>query len=304
MKFGYAIAAAAMLVGLVTGQAGASGQIFAVDQPAPLLPYSDKPAVSAFNGKFEAAYLWTRVDGAGSSDGLQVAGALTFPLGNRFGLQVDGGVGRIGGGATAFGVGAHLFWRKPETALLGMYGDFQRISALDISSWRVAVEGELYLGRFTLEGLAGAERVDAAGLAGTDFIGEAIAAYYFADNFRIHGGAGYRFERAFARIGAEAMLPFAANNVALFADGTFAEHATTVRAGVRVYFGQAGKSLLARHREDDPGIRLFDAMPASGRSPSKSPPADIDDGSGEGSGEIDWDFLCQIAPTATECFGR
>lgn len=257
--------------------AHAADPVFTVDQPQTLLPYQHKPAVSAFNGKFGAAYVWSRTDGAGSSDGLQAAGAISFPLGHSFGLQVDGGLARVSGG-TAGGIGAHFFWRRPETALVGVYADFQRNGGQDYSTWRVAAEGELYFERFSLEGLAGAETVRADNFRETYFSGEALAAFYVTDNVRIHGGVGHRFDETFGRIGAEAILPFAANNVALYADGTFGSDTTTIKAGLRVYFGQRSKSLIDRHREDDPKIRLFDGAPtldvrgrADGDLPSTDP---------------------------------
>ncbi len=260
MMLRHILAGAWAVLCLCSSIAHAADALHAIDQPQPLLPYQHKPAVSAFNGKFEAAYVWSRLDGAGSSDGLQAAGAVSFPLGHSFGLQIDGGLARVSGG-TAGGIGAHLFWRRPETALVGVYADFQRNGGQDYSTWRLAAEGELYFGRFSLEGLAGAETVRADNFRETYFTGEAIAAFYVTDNIRIHGGVGHRFDETFGRIGAEAILPFAANNVALYTDGTFSSDATTIRAGLRVYFGQRGKALIDRHREDDPKIRLFDGAP-------------------------------------------
>ncbi len=278
MLLRHVLAGAGSVLFFFSPLAHAADPVFTVDQPQPLLPYQHKPAVSAFNGKFEAAYVWSRLDGAGSSDGLQAAGAVSFPLGHSFGLQIDGGLARVSGG-TAGGIGAHLFWRRPETALVGVYADFQRNGGQDYSTWRVAAEGELYFGRFSLEGLAGAETVRADSFRETYFTGEALAAIYVTDNIRIHGGVGHRFNETFGRIGAEAILPFAANNVALFTDGTFGSDATTIRAGLRVYFGQRGKSLIDRHREDDPKIRLFDGFVASATDGST--------GGEAGTGEID-----------------
>lgn len=274
MGLRHVLAGAWTVMLFVSSIAHAADPVFTIDQPQPLLPYQHKPAVSAFNGKFEAAYVWSRLDGAGSSDGLQAAGAVSFPLGHSFGLQIDGGLARVSGG-TAGGIGAHLFWRRPETALVGVYADFQRNGGLDYSTWRLAAEGELYFGRFSLEGLAGAETVRADTFRETYFTGEALAAFYVTDNVRIHGGVGHRFDETFGRIGAEAILPFAANNVALYTDGTFGSDTTTIRAGLRVYFGQHGKSLIDRHREDDPKIRLFDGAPPIHRVAN---PVNEDDG--------------------------
>ncbi len=284
MSIARVAAASAGAVLFAMSGAFAAGPVFTVDQPQFLAPYDERPAVSAFNGKFETAYVWSRAGEAGSGDDFSATGALAFPLGNRFGLQVDGGFAGLRGSAETFGVGAHLFWRRPETGLVGLYGDFHRVSGSDLDVWRLEVEGELYLGRFSLEGAAGAETVRGPGDRETYVSGEIVAAYYPTDDLRIHGGVGSRFDRAFARIGAEAILPIAANNVALFADGTFGEDLTTIRAGVRVYFGAGGKSLIARHREDDPAIRLF-ATPFPVNAPAAA--AGGEAGTGEGGGSED-----------------
>jgi opacity protein-like surface antigen len=257
----------ALLAGtmLASGLAHAADPVLVVDQQQFEARYEAKPAVSGINGKIEAIYGWYDIDGAGDDINLLAgAGAISVPITNAFGLQVDGALGRYSGAgdATGYGVGAHLFWRNPDLALVGLYGDYQRVSDFDVTTWRLGVEAELYLDRISLEGFAGAERVDFAVGDETYFSGEAIAALYLTDDFRIHAGAGHRFDELFGIVGAEAMLPFGANNIALFTDGTFSEDATSVRAGVRVYFGEAGKSLKARHREDDPKIRLLDPIPA------------------------------------------
>lgn len=250
-----------MAVALAT-TAYAADPVLVVDQQQFEARYESKPAVSGINGKIEAAYTWYDIDGAGDVDLVSGAGAISIPIGHSFGLQVDGGVGRYsnGGDATAYGVGGHLFWRNPDVALVGVYGDYQRTSDLDASSWRLGVEAEMYLDRVSLEGFAGAEQLDVGGNEETYFTGEAIAALYVTDDFRVHGGVGHRFDETYGIIGAEAMLPVGANNIALFADGTISEDTTMVRGGLRVYFGEGGKSLKARHREDDPKIRLFDPI--------------------------------------------
>lgn len=240
----------------------AADPVLVVDQQQFEARYESKPAVSGINGKIEAAYTWYEIDGLDDIDLWSGTGAISVPIGHRYGLQIDGGVGRFSGNgsATAYGVGAHLFWRNPDLALLGLYGDYQRVSDVDAQSWRLGVEGELYFDRISLEGFAGAEQLDLGSADETFFSGEAIAALYVTDDFRIHGGVGHRFDETFGIVGAEHMLPLGANNVALFGDGKFSGEATAIRAGVRVYFGEEGKSLQARHREDDPKIRLFDPV--------------------------------------------
>src|SRR5215212_6548147 len=103
---------------------------------------SSRPAVSGVNGKLEA------FGGEFDDNSLgAVAGSITFPLSQRYGLQVDGLAGSWDGDGI-YGIGAHLFWRDPSQGLLGVYADHVRwegFGGKEVS--RVAVEGELYLGR-------------------------------------------------------------------------------------------------------------------------------------------------------------
>ncbi len=266
------------IVAVLGSAAYAADPMLVVDEQQFEARYEAKPAVSGINGKIEAAYNWYDIDGVDDVDVWTGAGSISVPLGHSLGLQIDGGIGRYsnGGDATGYGVAGHLFWRNPDMALVGLYGDYQRISDLDASSWRLGVEAELYLDRISLEGFAGAERVETVIGDETYFAGEALAAFYVTDDFRVHAGAGHRFDELYGIVGAEAMLPFGGNNVALFTDATFSENVTAVRGGVRVYFGEAGKSLMARHREDDPKIRLFDPLVGDFFAPGdgeKEPPS-------------------------------
>jgi hypothetical protein len=240
----------------------------AADAPANFEEKFDgvQPAVSAINGKIEAAYTYIDVDNVGDTNMGDLAGSIAYPVGERFGLQFDAGVATANDLGTGFGAGLHAFWRNPETALLGFYGDVVRYDTdfgPDITTWRYGAEAELYLDRVSLEGFVGGDTIDAGGSNESFFSAEAMAAFYVTDDFRLHAGVGHRFDDTFGRIGAEAMLPFASRNVALFGDGTFGDDVLTARAGVRVYFGEAGKSLKDRHRQDDPRIRLFDVFGGS-----------------------------------------
>jgi hypothetical protein len=253
---------------------------FAADAPASFEEKfaGVKPAVSGINGKIEAAYTYVDVDNVGDTNMGDLAGSIAFPVGERFGLQFDGGVATANDLGTGFGAGVHAFWRNPDTALLGFYGDVVRYDTdfgPDVTTWRYGAEGELYIDRFSLEGFVGGDTVDAGDFNDTYFSAEAMAAFYVTDDFRIHAGVGHRFDETFGRVGAEAMLPFASRNVALFGDGTFGDDVTAARVGLRVYFGEAGKSLKDRHREDDPRIRLFDMFGGAFESGdnAKTPPS-------------------------------
>ncbi len=222
-----------------------------------------QPAVSAINGKIEASYNYVDIDGLGDDDAGSVAGAISFPVGERFGIQVDGGLAGGGDVGTSYGVGIHAFWRDPSVALLGFYGDVVRADTdfgPDITNYRFGAEGELYLDRVSVEAFVGGDHTDAGDFEETYFSAEALAAFYVTEDIRLHAGIGHRFDDTFGRVGAEALLPFASRNVAVFGDGTFGDDVTTARVGLRVYFGEPGKSLIDRHRQDDPRIRLFDVF--------------------------------------------
>lgn len=222
-----------------------------------------KPAVSGINGKIEAAYTYIDVDNVGDANMGDLAGSIAFPVGEQFGLQFDGGVATANDIGTGLGTAVHAFWRNPDTALLGFYGDvvhFDTDFGPNVTTWRYGAEAEVYLARLTLEGFIGGDTATADGNNETYFSADAMAAFYVTDDLRLHAGVGHRFDETFGRVGAEAMLPFAGQNVALFGDGTFGDDVAAARVGLRVYFGEAGKSLKDRHRQDDPRVRLFDVF--------------------------------------------
>lgn len=234
-----------------------------------------KPAVSGVNGKIEFGYLYLDFLG-GDADMIYGIGSFSAPIGHSFGIQVDAGLGRVDTrpDITLGGVGVHGFWRDPDQGLLGVYGHHLRASSAagDATAWQIGVEGEAYFERITIEAFAGADVVRSGGVSNTFFSGNLTAAFYVTDNLRIHAGVGHSFDETVGKIGAEAILPFAANNVAIFGDGSFGSDTQTYRVGLRVYFGEGGKSLKARHREDDPRSRLFDAIPTPAAAPAAAPP--------------------------------
>lgn len=241
-----------------------TAQVFAAD-PMIEIPQTLKPAVSGINGKLDLGYIYLDPDlNVGDFNGGYAIGSLSVPLGQRFGFQIDGGYGYLSGSPSdpqIGGVGGHLFWRDPDVALLGIYGHYAALdtdsAAGTVDTWRYGVEGELYLDRFSIEAFAGADTLDGNGGSDTTFNGEALAAFYATENFRIDAGIVHQFDETLGKVGAEVMLPFGANNTSLYASGTFG-NATTVKAGLRIYFGEAGKSLMGRHREDDPRSRILD----------------------------------------------
>jgi hypothetical protein len=200
------------------------------------------PAVSGVNGKVD-------VLGAdlNSENFWAASGSLSFPVTHSFGVQLDGMLADYSA-SPVWGTGGHAFWRDPEIGLLGVVGsraDFFNGTIVN----RYGIEGEVYLGQFTLAGTVGYQTGNSrhTGWGGLDL------RYYPINNLMLEvGGSAISGERA-GHIGFEWQpVPENASGLALFSDASIGtsdyDH---VMAGVRWYFG-ANKPLQSRHREDDP----------------------------------------------------
>tara|TARA_R110002124_G_scaffold281740_1_gene456365 strand:- start:4380 stop:5240 length:861 start_codon:yes stop_codon:yes gene_type:complete len=211
------------------------------------------PAVSGINGKiaFEGGMFDEEEFGV-------AAGSLSLPIGTRFGFQIDGMAGMrdeefVGGG------GGHLFWRNPDYGLLGVYGSYTQRDDFDGSVSRVGVEGEYYWSNWTAKALVGWEFLEADTdtivLESDDnFFAFSDISYYAADNLQLSVGHRYTNERNALALGVEYQLDqqVLASGVALFAEGRIGEDDYQAAwGGVRFYLGDS-KSLIRRHREDDP----------------------------------------------------
>ena len=176
--------------------------------------------------------------------------------------QADGAVGSfddelLGGGAL------HLFARDPSRYLLGLYGSYHTWDQMNV--WRAALEGELYIGQVTLEGIAGYESFDAPNfidgspvltLDDDHLFGQADAAYYITDDFKVYAGYRYINETSFGAAGTEYLIRGMEVPLALFARGDFGdENFNSITGGLRVYLSDdPQKSLIDRHRRDDPKV--------------------------------------------------
>jgi hypothetical protein len=230
------------------------------------------PAVSALNGKLSA------FGGVISDDeaAYGAVGAFSVPVGHSFGLQIDGMVGSADDDLF-YGVAGHLFWRDPAVGLLGFYasyakwdssttneleatpegpiplGSVQEVFGAEVG--KVGLEGEAYLGRFSLEGMVAYHFGDEEGVAGKGTI-----AFYPTDDLRLDVSVIHLDGPGFSGgLGVE-WAPAAAGGLALFADASIDE-GEDVRAfgGATFYFGPQ-KSLIRRHREDDPDVELPDDL--------------------------------------------
>jgi hypothetical protein len=217
------------------------------------------PAVDGLNGKAEVfggtlakKQLW---------GGL---GSVTVPLGGSYGFQVDGFVGKYDHrGMQA--VAGHWFWRNPASGLVGLYGSFANWNSGfgQVHLGQVAFEGAWYWNRLTIEGVAGVEFGNtASGQVGsvintididTRFFDKINVSYYFLDNLKAFVGHRYLGGKHAAAFGAELAVPIPRSTAmaSLFVEGRAGEY-TGVWGGLKLYFGKSDKTLIRRHREDDP----------------------------------------------------
>ncbi|WP_454683825.1 hypothetical protein [Ancylobacter moscoviensis] len=200
----------------------------------------------------------------------EVGGSLAVPLGDRYGFQIDalGGMAEENGIA---GAAAHLFWRDPEVGALGLYGsylygtadwgfDSNGFANSGMYDFKGGLEGQLYLGQFTLQGIVGVEwnnfgSGDAFGYYGQSearFFDDIRLAWYATDDFKL--SIGHRYTNGANQLvgGLEYLADFGGGTAAsLFLDasysterpdyGYYGDHYSgddfTVLAGIRVYFG-------------------------------------------------------------------
>jgi hypothetical protein len=228
----------------------------------PWVPPQQMPAVDGINGKI-AGY----GGGENGSKGFYgTVGSLSIPLAQQWGLQLDGDLGSNSGIGYHAGA-AHLFWRDPSIGLLGAYISYLHdngtenavLGHISANTARFAAEGEYYLNRWTLKGLAGVETVSINSnvvplSVPNRFFAHASIGYYVTDNFKLSAGHAYTFGTHFLTLKAEHGFALGGGRMAsLFAHGWVGEGGNNgALAGLRIYFGQRDKSLMDRHRQDDP----------------------------------------------------
>jgi hypothetical protein len=216
------------------------------------------PAVSAPNGKieFDAGALSIPSSFVG-----RVAGTLTLPVGDTFGVQVDASVGTAGGMASS--AAFHLFTRDPERYLFG--GTLGMISMPGATVMAAGPEAELYFGRWTLEAWGGASLVrPSAGPDRTAAFGMMDVALYPQPNLRLSTGFTLLDNFAALHFGGEYLFDETTVPLSIVADTRIGQDGSLLATvGLRGYFGAPHKSLVDRHRQDDPwdrGGSLFTAV--------------------------------------------
>lgn len=234
---------------------------FSLDQGVIVDDDATLPAVSGINGKWE--FYPGLLSGAPM---LRGAGSLSLPLGDRFGVQADV-MGTFSTGGTALGGALHAFTRDPSSYLVGITAGVV-VAPGQSTLMALGAEGELYFDRVSLEGWAGVASLNyvdpmMVDLAGAFAIGD--IAYYATDNLRVSLGGSYLLgdlslhaatEYQFDGLGMPMSL---AGDARLHASGDY-----TLTLGLKGYLGgDPDKSLIERHRQDDPPNRALSLFGAA-----------------------------------------
>lgn len=203
-------------------------------------------------------------------------GTITVPIGHSFGAQLDMGAGALGNRPLGEAAG-HLFWRDPDKGLVGVYGSGMLLgSKVGKGVWTAAGEFETYLGQFTGRAILGVQGASAfignvsaryinanggkSAFNVADYFHDQVeATFYPLDDLALSVGHIYSFNRNAVTGEVEYLLPqFRGGNIApsAFISGAYGwNNSSNIMAGIRIYFGNHDKSLIRRHREDDPVVR-------------------------------------------------
>lgn len=241
-----------------------------------------KPAVSGINGQITLGYGYTEFNGFANTNSLSGKASFTAPIGKSFGFGIGISASRdktkgpyVAGPISlalvtyldALDIDTGLFWRNPDIGSIGVNADYSRTLSSNSNSQQVSgsINAAAYFDRITLGAEAGRRysktlikfkygpELNFSVTELYNFVG-LNATYYISKDFSVSGSVTHSFgdeiNYTVGTIGATAMLPFASKNIAVFANGIFARNTTGVNTGIRIYFGQHGKSLLERDRED------------------------------------------------------
>jgi hypothetical protein len=207
------------------------------------------PAVSQINGKISLEAGATGAQGQSSAVGI-AQGSLAAPLGHSFGVQIDGlaatSYGSFGGGGAA-----HLFWRNPQIGLFGPIAALAGFRGATVG-WYGA-EGEIYASLFTVGAYGGYQDAGATAFVASGGFYHGRLTVYPIPDLALTVGGGQFAGRTLGNGRIEYQPDFiASRNVSFFVDGSAGDNSFyRVTGGVRLYFGPE-KTLIRRHREDDP----------------------------------------------------
>ena len=191
--------------------------------------------------------------------------SLTLPVAPHLGLQTDGLFTRVG--AENFGGGGlHLFWRDSDKGLLGFA--VGGIKGELLYGLQGGMEAEYYLKQFTFGATLGAGTIQYNHPAPfidthpTDVYATASLSYYPVDNLMVQGAYSRLFGNNLGELLLEYQTPV--RGLSLFSELAKGDNGYDhALFGLRYYFGK-DKSLIQRHREDDPPGLLQRALTGIG----------------------------------------
>jgi hypothetical protein len=183
-----------------------------------------------------------------------IGGGLTLPVGQQWGLQIEGGAAGIGDD-TIYGTAAHLFTRDPDAYLLGLYAAYASEENFGMEATRVGAEAEIYLNQISILAKAGYQFSDTVT---EGFVGDIELKWYLSDNFAVSAGAGIDEASTLAHGSIEWQPGFSAlPGLAFRVDGSLGEDDYhSILGGISYYFG-TDASLKNRHRRQDPELELI-----------------------------------------------
>jgi hypothetical protein len=233
---------------------------------------SSPPAVSQVNGKISAEGGIAHDQAVGIA-----AGTITAPVGHSFGFQLDA-AGGTSSGSGLWGLAAQGFWRNPKLGMLGGFvshsvarSDNKYTASSDMN--RYGAEGAYYLGQFTPSASVGLEHLISPGGNHNGPFGTLDLAWYPNDNLMLSLGGDKNPNKSLGELQGEYQLGLASlPGLSVFAEGASGGNRDNMLiAGFRYYFGPA-KTLIRRHREDDPPSLLtgMGAIPNYTQSPAPS----------------------------------
>ena len=205
---------------------------------------ADGPAVSAPNAKASAGMGVISGEFAGAAEGSFAAAPFTDY--SRFGVQADAILGAACGDAV-WGLGGHAFWRDPDQGMVGVIASFAGLDGNQAG--RIGVEGEIYLGDFSV--LARGGYLFGDSMVSSGGFGRLDLRWYATDDLAVSAGGEVVAGDGVGRGRVEYQPGFAGfEGLSIFADaGGGSNDYYEVLAGVRFYFGET-KSLKNRHRKD------------------------------------------------------
>lgn len=238
----------------------AAGAALAADPAAIFADPTGLPAVAAPNGKLSFEGGASGANGVRTRETGFVSGSYTIPLSHQFGYQIDAAGGSVSNRFSG-GVGSHFFYRNPSTFLFGLTAGGASLAGAQTG--RFGAEAEIYAGgAVTFSGAAGYQTKASSAFAVVQegAYGNVAATFYPDPNFAITAGLS-RSPNVWGGYTRIEYQPEAWKNASVFANAQLAERGQfAVTAGAQFYFG-AQKTLIRRHREDDPPNML--SNPAS-----------------------------------------